>query len=712
MSSPPSPPPPPWLEALNAAQREAVLADMRPLLVLSGAGTGKTRVLTSRLAWLVDSGQLAPWNILCLTFTNKAAAEMRQRASALCGGDTGGVWLGTFHALGARLLRREAEAAGLTPDFSIINQDDSRRLVRQIMVEMNLDPQEAKKVLATIEGWKNCAETPEQITDSSEAREVYGRYQQRLHSANSVDFGDLVMLPVQLLRTQDEILTRYQRRFRHIMVDEYQDTNLAQYYWLRLLAQEHHGVTCVGDEDQSIYGWRGAEVGNILRFMEDYPDGHIVRLEENYRSTQAIVQAASHLVAHNERRIGKTLRTQNPQGAPIRVAGFYDATRESRTIVEDALTARQQGTSLTEIAILVRTSAQTLAFEEALTLQKVPYRIVGGARFYERQEIRDALAYLRLIRSSADTLAFERIVNTPPRGVGDQTLATLRQEAQGQPVYAYVERLVATNFAGSGVRRGAAQRGLAAFTALIEGWRAEAVSHDVLLEKVVEGSGMAAWWHKRPRLEAESRLENLAMLPAAMREHADLEAFLEHVALVMDAEGGEDVEKLTLMTMHAAKGLEFDIVFLPGWEEGLFPLQRSLEDSAHGAQALEEERRLAYVALTRARQRAVVSFAGHRFLHGRWISNPPSRFIRELPPEVEVHLEAGLRAGPGRHVYQREAPPPPPPSGEELMFEVGESCRHDKFGRGTVIEQNGNIVTVAFDEVGVKKIASSFLRRL
>src|SRR3954451_12600114 len=616
----------PLFAALNEAQCRAVEAVDGPVLVLAGAGTGKTRVLTTRLAHILAIGRAYPGEMLAVTFTNKAAREMRERLAAVIGRAADGVWLGTFHALAARILRRHAEMVGLTSNFTILDTDDQLRLLKQIIAAANIDERRwpARALLGIIERWKDRGLVPDKVPagdagDYADGRalELYRDYQQRLSTLNAVDFGDLLLHNLTLFTANPDILGSYQRRFRYLLVDEYQDTNVAQYLWLRLLAQQHKNLCCVGDDDQSIYSWRGAEIGNILKFESDFPGALIVRLEENYRSTPEILAAAAGVIAHNRGRLGKTLWTRADSGQKILVRGLWDAEQEARWVGDEIEALQRQKQALREIAILVRAGFQTREFEERFIALALPYRVIGGPRFYERQEIRDALAYLRLVRQPSDDLAFERIVNVPRRGIGTATLQLLHATARAEslPLVEAARQLVA----GVNVPK-AARNSLSGFIAALDRWRAEAerVSHTDLVQVVLDESGYTGMWQADKSADAPGRLENLKELVVAMAEFENLGGFLEHVSLVMDNAAASAGDMVNLMTLHSAKGLEFETVFLPGWEEGVFPSLRSIEES--GLNGLEEERRLAYVGLTRARRRALISFAANRQIHGKWQS--------------------------------------------------------------------------------------------
>ncbi|MHA1598776.1 MAG: ATP-dependent helicase, partial [Alphaproteobacteria bacterium] len=638
-------PQPTYLDSLNEDQRAAVEAVDGPVLVLAGAGTGKTRVLTTRLGHILMQGKASPWEILAVTFTNRAAREMQDRVAGLLGRETEGWWVGTFHALGARVLRRHAEAVGLKSNFTILDSDDQIRLLKQLMAAHGIDEKRwpARAVMSVIQRWKDRALMPDKARDTEEteaadgkAAILYAEYQARLQTLNAADFGDLLLLPVDMFTRHPEILEQYRKKFRYILVDEYQDTNVAQYLWLRLLARAHGNICCVGDDDQSIYSWRGAEVGNILRFEADFPGATVVRLEQNYRSTPHILAAASALIAHNEGRLGKTLWTDLNEGDKVRVRGVWDGVEEARVVGDEVEAAHRRGQNLNEMAVLVRAGFQTREFEERLITLGVPYRVVGGARFYERLEIRDAIAYLRIIAQPDDDLAFERIVNTPKRGLGGVTMQVLHQYARAEtiPLIEAVKRLVETD-----ELRAAARKSLVGLLADFERWRGLAgeVDHTELMRRVMDESGYRDMWRVNKTPEAPGRLENLEELLTALEEFDSLADFLEHVSLVMENEASASDDKVTLMTLHGAKGLEFDTVFLPGWEEGLFPHQRALDEG--GVKSLEEERRLAYVGLTRARKMAHVSYAANRRIYGNWQSAIPSRFVEELPAE-HVDLSA------------------------------------------------------------------------
>jgi DNA helicase-2/ATP-dependent DNA helicase PcrA len=689
-----------YLDALNPEQRLAVETLEGPVLVLAGAGTGKTRVLTTRIAHIINLGRAHPREILAVTFTNKAAREMKNRIGEMMGQVVEGMpWLGTFHAIGVKILRHHCEMVGLKNGFTILDVDDQVRLLKQLLEAENIDEKRwpARVLASMIDGWKNRGLTAQQVPSgeagafaNGRGQQLYAAYQERLKTLNAVDFGDLLMENIRLFRERPDVLADYQRRFKYILVDEYQDTNVAQYLWLRLLAQspaarstgltlrdaslrdapqdeeketsgvatvdphpEERGGTprvskgeaevaqprppknicCVGDDDQSIYGWRGAEVDNILRFENDFPGATVIRLERNYRSTGHILAAASHLIAYNQGRLGKTLRTEDVPGEKVTVTGSWDSEEEARAIGEEIEQLQRKKHSLNEIAILVRASFQMREFEDRFITLGLPYRVIGGPRFYERAEIRDALAYLRVIQSPADDLAFERIVNVPRRGLGDATLKQLHDHARARriPLTEAARAMVETD------EMKAKPRGsLRDLLTLFDRWsvQKDALPHTELAEIVLDESGYTDMWQKDRSADAAGRLENLKELVRSMEEFENLSGFLEHISLVMDRDASENDDAVNIMTLHSAKGLEFDTVFLPGWEEGLFPHQRSLDET--GRAGLEEERRLAHVGLTRARKRGKIFFATNRRIHGMWNSTIPSRFLDELP---EAHVE-------------------------------------------------------------------------
>lgn len=818
-----------YLAGLNPEQRDAVETLDGPVLVLAGAGTGKTRVLTTRIAHILSMGRARPGEILSVTFTNKAAREMKTRLAEMLGQAVEGMpWLGTFHAIAGRILRSHAELVQLKSNFTVLDVDDQIRLLKQLLQAENIDDKRwpARMLAGLIDGWKNRGLAPSQVPSGEAAvfgngkgGKLYASYQERLKILNAADFGDLLLENIRLFRENPDVLRQYQSRFKFILVDEYQDTNVAQYLWLRLLSQapssgsslpgstrqsivasEEDGspgldaarrpgdddrgvaapgsapapknICCVGDDDQSIYGWRGAEVDNILRFEHDFPGAKVIRLERNYRSTGHILAAASHLITHNEGRLGKTLHTEDVEGEKVTVTGAWDSEEEARGIGEEIEELQRKGEHLNDVAILVRASYQMREFEDRFVTLGLPYRVIGGPRFYERAEIRDALAYLRVINSPADDLAFERIVNVPKRGLGDATVQMLHDHARKRriPLFEAARAMVETD-----ELKPKARGSLRGLILQFERWRAqrEVTPHTELAEIVLDESGYTEMWQKDRSADAAGRLDNLKELVRSMEEFENLHGFLEHISLVMDREGAADEEAVSLMTLHSAKGLEFDNVFLPGWEEGLFPSQRTLDEQ--GRAGLEEERRLAHVGLTRARRRAKIYFATNRRIHGTWTTTIPSRFLDELPTaSVEITESKGgsgwggaggygpsrfdnvesfgssystpgwQRAqarrpgtrGPSDGGFQEE---PSPFSGRdpfggnfgrnkrgpltiegELVakstgttseFGRGDRVFHQKFGYGHVIKVDGNKLTIAFDKAGEKHVVDSFVQR-
>ena len=761
--------PTPYMEGLNPAQRAAVEQLDGPVLMLAGAGTGKTKALTTRIAHLLNTGTARPNEILSVTFTNKAAREMKNRVGNLIGQVEGMPWMGTFHSICVKILRRHAELAGLKSNFTILDTDDQLRLMKQLIAATQIDDKRwpARQLAGVIDGWKNRAWTPEQVPASEAGAfdhkgiELYRQYQHRLRELNAADFGDLLLHVVTIFQTHSEVLVQYQRFFRYILVDEYQDTNVAQYLWLRLLAQGHQNICCVGDDDQSIYGWRGAEVGNILRFEKDFPGAHVVRLEQNYRSTPHILGAASGIIDGNKGRLGKTLWTEKPEGEKIRLIGHWDGEEEARWIGEE-VEAAQRGTrgqdpyDLEGMAILVRASHQMRAFEDRFLTIGLPYRVIGGPRFYERMEIRDAMAYFRLAISTDDDLAFERVVNTPKRGLGDKAQQKIQMAARGNGV-SLVEGariLLDTNGLGG---KGAVE--LARLIDGIDRWnaqiRVEAATHVELAEIILDESGYTEHWQNDKTPEAPGRLENLKELVKALEVFENLQGFLEHVSLIMDNEKQSDGAKISIMTLHAAKGLEFPMVFLPGWEDGLFPSQRSMDES--GLKGLEEERRLAYVGITRAEEVCTISFAANRRVYGQWQSALPSRFIDELPAEhVDVLTPPGLYGGGygaagmaanaspvtqsmvGSDIFERasKADVYNSPGWKRLQersaqrgmrqlsqskhmtidltavstFSLGDRVFHQKFGYGEVLSIEGDKLDIEFDKAGSKKVVAQYIQ--
>ena len=754
---------PDYLNGLNPEQRRAVEATEGPVLVLAGAGTGKTRVLTTRLAHILATGRARPWELLAVTFTNKAAREMRERITHIIGGEAEGLrWLGTFHSIAAQILRRHSELVGLKSSYTILDTDDVERLLKQLIEAANIDPKRwpAKALSGLIDNWKNRGWTPQRLPPSEGAHfaegkgaALYAAYQDRLRILNACDFGDLLLHNITIFQQHPDVLAEYHRKFRYLLVDEYQDTNVAQYLWLRLLAQSHGNVCCVGDDDQSIYGWRGAEVDNILRFERDFPGATVVKLERNYRSTAHILGAASGLIAANKGRLGKTLWTELTGGEKVRVAGVWDGEAESRLIADAIEDARKKGRPYRDVAILVRASFQMRSFEERFVLLQIPYTVVGGPRFFERAEIRDAHAYLRLVQSEDDDLAFERIINTPKRGIGDTSVSKILQIARANGVSA---SLAARGLANTDELPARTRTALATFLRDMDRWRSlvDNTNHARLLETILEESGYTDALRLDRTPTGQTRLDNLKELVQSMGAFDTLNAYLEHVSLFLDLEnrnGAEDA--VQIMTLHSAKGLEFPLVFLPGWEEGVFPSQRSVDEK--GEKGLEEERRLAYVGITRAREEARISFAANRMVYGRWTTQLPSRFVDELPlANVNAASETGYYgAGPGlteaasrwdeaptfgagytspgwrrgqttmanrepgfrqREVLEgkgRLVATSDPKGASASAYARGDRVFHQKFGYGKVTLVEGNKLTVAFDKAGDKKVIDTFVEK-
>lgn len=700
-----------YLDRLNPEQRLAVTSIDGPLLVLAGAGTGKTRVLIARLAHILIQEKAWPSEILAVTFTNKAANEMRERTEKLMNNDIKGLWLGTFHSICARILRQHAEKVGLNQSFTIINTDDQLRLMQQLLKAENLDDAKstAKKFLGVIDVWKDRGLTPEKVSRSDLGSEIYqqihrlyGLYQDRLLTLNAVDFGNLMLHVLTIFMKFPEILAHYQHQFKYIMVDEYQDTNIAQYLWLRLLSQHHKNICCVGDDDQSIYGWRGAEVGNILRFEHDFPGAQVVRLEKNYRSTEHILGAASGLIANNKNRLGKTLWTDRAGGDRIIVKNLWDGPMEARYVADEIDILKNREVSPSQVAILMRASYQSREFEEAFLTLGLPYKIVGGLRFYERMEIRDAISYLRLAYNPHDGLAFERVINLPKRGLGNSALQKLHMVAKSHGC----SLLDAANrMTQSDELKGKGRVALQGFIQDVNRWHQQVSSiHPQELAKIIlDESGYTTMWMQDKSIEAPGRLENLKELVNALEDFEDLETFLEHVSLVSDTTQNATQETVTLMTIHSAKGLEFDHVFLVGWEEGVFPSQKVVVEGDD----LEEERRLAYVALTRAKEQVYISCASRRRIYGQWQTSSPSRFINEIPPQ---HV---LRSGNRQAVYKEPISTTPihrVPNRPSSPYNPGDRVFHMKFGYGKVLNADQDRASISFDQAGMKLVMLEFLK--
>lgn len=754
-----------WLEMLNPEQKQAVQTTEGPVLVLSGAGTGKTKVLTTRLAYILAEHKANPWNCLVVTFTNRAAREMRERVQGLIGDMANSVFLGTFHSVCAKILRKHAELVNLKSNFTILGEDDQKRLIKQILEQEGIDDKKypPQSILDTISRWKDKGLTVEKIgTEFKEniTTHVYKKYQEKMVGMNCVDFGDIILYTLNILLSDAEILDQYQQRFKYIMVDEYQDTNVTQYLLIRLLSQKHRNLCCVGDDDQSIYSWRGAEIENILRFNKDFADAKIIRLERNYRSTANILSAASHLISNNQDRLGKTLRVAENSPArqssndKIKVISTYNGEEEARYVADEIENLVRQHCHYADIAILVRTAAQTREFEEKFISEAIPYQVIGGLKFYERAEIRDALAYFRVVLQPDDDLALERIINKPARGIGAKSVEKFQNEARFSrcSLYNAINKMLA-----EGAVSGKAKTALSTLMNNFEEWRkaAQVLSPDDLAQQILEDSGYFDMLKMDKSVEAPGRLENLKELISSMsaEKFASLSEFMEHISLVMDKDDVTDTNKVMLITLHSAKGLEFDNVFLPGWEEGLFPHQRCMDEGGTGA--LEEERRLAYVAITRARKKLYILTAHNRRVYGQWQNNLPSRFINELPPQnIEIinkcadyfgadNYGSSRGYGNGQKNYWQKSSAgngntryddddrysyvsnddydrswsgsmykaKQKAKNRNAVYPVGTKVKHDMFGQGTVLNIDGNKLEIFFDRVGKKKLMSEYVKK-
>ena len=732
-----------WLEELNPEQKLAVQTTEGPVLVLSGAGTGKTKVLTTRLAYILSQQKAQPWNCLVVTFTNRAAREMRERVQNIIGPMVDSVWLGTFHSICVKILRAHAELVGLSSNFTILGEDDQKRVVKQVCGDMGVDEKKypPQAIVDHIQRWKDKGVTVDRLDNdfkSTVLTEVYKRYQQRLVELNCVDFGDILLYTLVILQSHPEVQEQYQNKFKYIMVDEYQDTNVTQYLFLRLLSQKSKNICCVGDDDQSIYSWRGAEIENILRFEKDFKGCQIIRLERNYRSTANILAAASSLISHNSERLGKTLKVaenssaKNKENEPIKVIATYNGEDEANYVVEEIENLRRQNYDYAQMAVLVRTAFQTREFEEKFIAEAIPYQVIGGPKFYERAEIRDALAYFRVIVQPHDDLAFERIINKPARGIGARTMEKFYDVMRRDHVSLYmaVEKVIA-----EGGMSGKAKVALSELMAHFNEWRqiSQAVSPDDLAAQVLEESGYVDMLKNDNSVEAPGRLENIKELISVLTDkekYPSLADFLEHVSLVMDNDEALSANKVMLITLHSAKGLEFDVVFLPGWEEGLFPHQRSLDEG--GSEALEEERRLAYVAITRAKQRLYILTAMNRRVYGQWQNNLPSRFINELPPQnIQIcnHVNQFYSSYNDQSYggwQQKKAHTPnnyqPWYQSKRQAIEsqlssarqqgIGTRVFHETFGYGKIINIEGNKLEIIFDDYGHKRLHKDYVRKL
>ena len=717
-----------YFRDLNTEQKEAVETIQGPLLVLAGAGTGKTKVLTTRLANLLYSKVAHPSEICAVTFTNKAANEMRLRVEKMLNKSLAGWWLGTFHSIAARILRSNAELVSLKTTFTIIDTDDQIRLIKQILSAENIDDKRwpARSLLAIIQRWKDMGLNPNEIKNSfhlgtdfanNQSIRLYKIYQQRLITLNAVDFGDLLLHVITIFKENEDIKKLYQNKFKYILVDEFQDTNASQYYWLQTLSHKHQNLCAVGDDDQSIYSWRGADVNNILNFEKDFPKAKIIKLEKNYRSTGNILEAASHLISHNKSRLGKTLWTDYEMGNTLNVRTVYDGQEEARAISDEIESYQREKISLNDIAILVRASFQTRNFEERFLKIGLPYQVIGGLRFYERSEIRDAIAYLRLLHSPDDQLAFERIINKPKRGLGNTTISIIEKYSRSMNISLEIaaRRLCETDEITS-----KASSSIRIFFKNLDRWREKSknIRLNVLMETILDDSGYTDMLKKDRSIEAPGRLDNLKELINALDEFESLSNFLEHIQLVMDGTTNDNHETAKIMTLHSAKGLEFPIVFLPGWEDGLFPNQRSIDEN--GSEGLEEERRLAYVGITRARKDIWIFNATSRLTHGQWVDCIPSRFIEELPKkninEMASYSEK-YNDYPSSFASQwqqnNKIPITKTDSNEKKgNFQLKERIFHQKFGYGKITDIDADRVTVDFEKTDKKKLLISFIEKI
>ena len=711
-----------WLDTLNPEQKDAVKTTEGPLLVLSGAGTGKTRVLTSRIAFILERNLSKPWEVLAVTFTNRAAKEMQQRVGKIVGPIAESIWIGTFHSIANRILRKHPKLVGLDNDFTILDQDDQLRLLKQLIEDdgYNLNNFTPKVLMSWIQFCKDKGLEPENVPfemmgelSNCNVIDLYSKYQDKLKSLNCVDFGDLLLHCLNIFRDNEEILRKYQSKFKYILVDEYQDTNVCQYLWLRLISQMYRNLCCVGDDDQSIYSWRGAEVENILRFENDYDNSKVIRLERNYRSTPNILYAASNLISHNKDRLGKNLTAayydKQDKGDKITLRGVWDSEQEAHWVVSEVDSLHSKGNLLSSIAVLVRAGYQTLEFEEKFISSSIPYRVFGGPRFYERLEIKDIIAYLRCVCSDKDDLAFERIINKPKRGIGDSTLKKIRSNSK-----AYQTSLIqsARDLVETDELRSQTKNNLNILLSFFSEWREslDILNPADLVKKIIEDTGYVEILKKDSSQESQGRVENLAEFSRTLEGWDTIKSFLDHVSLVMENEVSLSNDFVTIMTLHSAKGSEFDNVFLPGWEEDVFPHRRSLDESRVGA--LEEERRLAYVGLTRARNKVFISYAANRRIYNQWQSNLPSRFLSELPNEIlDIITETGIVLGGKKNVSKLETSyiKQNRNNDNNLDLSVGIRIFHQKFGYGKIISIDNNKLSINFEKAGNKKVLSSFV---
>ena len=725
-----------YFEQLNSEQIEAVEKLSGPLLVLAGAGTGKTRVLTTRLSHILFTKQAIPSQIFAVTFTNKAANEMRERVENILGRSVAGWWLGTFHSLAARILRKHAELVNLKNNFTIIDYDDQLRLIKQLLSSENIDEKRwpARSLIAIIQRWKDSCLVPADIEKNifkgndfadRKSGKIYKLYQERLSSLNACDFGDLLLHVINILKINKDIRKYYQNKFKYILVDEFQDTNTAQYLWLKILSEEHKNICVVGDDDQSIYSWRGAEVKNILNFENDFSKTKTIRLEKNYRSSGNILEAASNLISYNEGRLGKTLWTDTEAGEKINIRNVYDGKEEARYISDEIESYQRKKFNINEIAILVRAAFQTRSFEERFLKIGLPYQVIGGLRFYERAEIRDAIAYLRVINSTEDQLALERIINKPKRGLGEKTIQQIEyySKSKKQSFEKSIRIIIETDEFGSKIRSS-----LKNFIKNIDRWRNFISPNKLgeLLELVLEESEYVDMLQKDKSIDAPGKLENLKELVNAINEFDSLSDFLEHIQLVMDGGVNSNIDSVKIMTLHAAKGLEFKTIFLPGWEEGIFPNQKSMEE--YGQSGLEEERRLAYVGLTRAKENIWIFSANSRLMHGQWIDSIPSRFINEIPekivnlnstfssstPSYQSSIATGWKDSFSKiqaNLNKSTSSLANTAVSNNLIIHEGERIFHQKFGYGKVLNIDGDKLEIKFEKSDIKKVLASFIEK-
>ena len=709
-----------YLSGLNENQLEAVSHINGPLLILAGAGTGKTKVLTSRIIHILNNNIAFPSQILAVTFTNKAASEMKQRVESFLENVTSSMNIGTFHSMAAKILRRHAEVLGYTSDFTIINQDDQLRLTKQLIKDYKLDEKSVspKGLLYYINRFKDRAIIPENLPvneaehfASGKLNQLYTEYQSRLKNYNAMDFGDLLLNNIQLFNNNLDICSYYQNKFKYILVDEYQDTNIAQYLWLRTLSQNNNNICCVGDDDQSIYAWRGAEITNILKFDKDYPDAKVVRLEKNYRSTQHILNLASKLIANNTNRHSKSLWTDKREGDKVKIVNYYDDKEEARAIADEIdMLERMKKTTLSEVAILVRAGYQTRNFEESLNFLGVPYRIVGSTKFYDRLEIKDCIGYIRLLVNNNDNLAFERVVNTPKRGVGNSTLMNVLNTARelNLSMFDATKKMIIEKKI-----KGKAMESLNHFITQIDesNNKLEAGNHTDVVKVLLNKTGYIDMWRNDDKHESKERVENINELINSLSEYENLQDFLQYISLISDADNVAEGNRVNIMTIHAAKGLEFDTVFLPGWEEGVFPSSRSIEEEKESG--LEEERRLAYVAITRAKRNLSISYACYRRIYGDFKASEVSRFINELPKDsyqlVNNYFNNSSTSTQKSVTSFKDIKKENYKPVKKEKFSVGTKVSHIKFGRGIVLSVDGNIKEVFFEKEGMKKIMSEFL---